>query len=26
MHFWGVGSADGVGGGIRAALAKVSTK
>ena len=26
MHFWGLGSADAVGGGIKAALAKVSTK
>jgi hypothetical protein len=26
MHFWGLGSAESVGGGIKAALAKVSTK
>lgn len=26
MHFWGTGSADEIGAGIRAALAKVSTK
>jgi len=26
MHFWGLGTADAVGGGIKAALAKVSTK
>jgi hypothetical protein len=26
MHFWGTGSAGGVGGGIKAALAKVATK
>jgi hypothetical protein len=26
MHFWGLGSAETVGGGIKAALAKVSTK
>jgi Domain of Unknown Function (DUF1259) len=26
MHFWGVGSPDAVGGGIRAALAEISTK
>jgi Domain of Unknown Function (DUF1259) len=26
MHFWAVGSPDAVGGGIKAALAKVSTK
>ena len=26
MHFWGTGSADEIGGGIKAALAKVSTK
>jgi uncharacterized protein DUF1259 len=26
MHFWGLGSAEAVGGGIKAALAKVSTK
>jgi hypothetical protein len=26
MHFWGLGSTDAVGGGIKAALAKVSTK
>ena len=26
MHFWGLGSADAVGGGIKAALSKVSTK
>ncbi|HTM36131.1 MAG TPA: DUF1259 domain-containing protein [Terriglobales bacterium] len=26
MHFWGLGSAEVVGGGIKAALAKVSTK
>ena len=26
MHFWGLGSADEIGGGIKAALAKVSTK
>ncbi len=26
MHFWGLGSADAVGGGIKTALANVSTK
>jgi hypothetical protein len=26
MHFWGIGSAEEIGGGIKAALAKVSTK
>jgi hypothetical protein len=26
MHFWGLGTADAIGGGIKAALAKVSTK
>lgn len=26
MHFWGLGSSEAVGGGIKAALAKVSTK
>jgi hypothetical protein len=26
MHFWGMGSANEIGGGIKAALAKVSTK
>ena len=26
MHYWGLGTADAVGGGIKAALAKISTK